>query len=172
MPRLVGQQIFGIALGRRPYRPRPVAPRPQWWRWSPARWQQSRPIAHRWPAKSTLNRLKLSRAELTRCHKISHAGAAIEGFFVDLCLEVHAAPPPQISPDLDVTDDPLHGQPEGRFSHGYYETLFAALCVLRPASVGRQFARASWGSIRLKLLKIGRHSATRDIDLMEICWSR
>jgi hypothetical protein len=28
--------------------------------------------------------------------------------------------PPRIILDLDATDDPLHGQQEGRFFHGYY----------------------------------------------------
>jgi hypothetical protein len=41
--------------------------------------------------------------------------------FVDLFLDAHAAPPPQIILDLDATDDPLHGHQEGRFFHGYYD---------------------------------------------------
>ena len=28
---------------------------------------------------------------------------------------------PQIVLDFDATDDPLHGQQEGRFFHGYYD---------------------------------------------------
>jgi hypothetical protein len=39
---------------------------------------------------------------------------------VDLFLEAHKRPPKQIAIDLDATDDPLHGQQEGRFFHGYY----------------------------------------------------
>src|ERR1700727_1592354 len=57
--------------------------------------------------KSTLNRLELSRAEPTRYHKIGHEPAAIETLFVDLFLDAH--------------DDPLHGNQEGRFFHGYYD---------------------------------------------------
>ena len=72
--------------------------------------------------KSTLNRLELSRQEPTRYHKISYDAAAIEGLFVDLFVDAHAAPPPQITLDLDATDDPLHGEQEGRFFHGYYDT--------------------------------------------------
>jgi Transposase DDE domain group 1 len=72
--------------------------------------------------KSTLNRLELSRAEPTRYHKISYDAAAIEGLFVDLFLDAHAAPPPQVTVDLDATDDPLHGQQEERFFHGYYDS--------------------------------------------------
>ena len=41
--------------------------------------------------------------------------------FVDLFLEAHSSPPPQIILDLDATDDPLHGHQEGRFFHGYYD---------------------------------------------------
>jgi len=71
--------------------------------------------------KSTLNRLALSRAEPTRYHKISYDAAALEGLFVDLFLDAHAAAPAQITLDLDATDDPLHGHQEGRFFHGYYD---------------------------------------------------
>jgi hypothetical protein len=71
--------------------------------------------------KSTLNRLELSRAEPTRYHKVSHDPAAIETLFVDLFLEAHRRAPEQIILDLDATDDPLHGQQEGRFFHGYYD---------------------------------------------------
>jgi hypothetical protein len=71
--------------------------------------------------KSTLNRLELSRPEPTRYHKVSHDPAAIEALFVDLFLEAHRRAPEQIILDLDATDDPLHGQQEGRFFHGYYD---------------------------------------------------
>src|SRR5690348_3864552 len=71
--------------------------------------------------KSTLNRLELSRGEPTRYHKISHDAAAIERLFVDVFLEAHPRAPAQITLDLDATDDPLHGEQEGRFFHGYYD---------------------------------------------------
>ena len=71
--------------------------------------------------KSTLNRLELSRAEPTRYHKVSHDPAAIESLPVDLFLEAHKKAPKQIILDLDATDDPLHGNQEGRFFHGYYD---------------------------------------------------
>jgi hypothetical protein len=71
--------------------------------------------------KSTLNRLELSRAEPTRYHKVSHDPVAIETLFVDLFLDAHRKAPKQIILDLDATDDPLHGNQEGRFFHGYYD---------------------------------------------------
>ncbi|HEV2445432.1 MAG TPA: IS1380 family transposase [Candidatus Sulfopaludibacter sp.] len=71
--------------------------------------------------KSTLNRLELSRPTATRYHKISYDADAIEALFVDLFLDAHQKPPKQIILDLDATDDPLHGEQEGRFFHGYYD---------------------------------------------------
>jgi hypothetical protein len=71
--------------------------------------------------KSTLNRLEHAPAgEPTRYHKIGHDEAAIARLFVDLFLDAHRSPPTEIVLDLDATDDPLHGQQEGRFFHGYY----------------------------------------------------
>jgi hypothetical protein len=52
---------------------------------------------------------------------VSHNAAAIETLFVDLFLAAHRRAPEQIILDLDATDDPLHGQQEGRFFHGYYD---------------------------------------------------
>ena len=71
--------------------------------------------------KSTLNRLELSRAAPTKYRKIAHDPAAIEGLFVDLFIEAHAKAPKQITLDLDATDDPVHGDQEGRFFNGYYD---------------------------------------------------
>lgn len=72
---------------------------------------------------STLNRLELGVPEMAAGHryqKIVADPAAIDALLVDLFLDAHAAPPGEIVLDLDATDDPLHGQQEGRFFHGYY----------------------------------------------------
>ncbi|MET3583773.1 hypothetical protein ABID19_006838 [Mesorhizobium robiniae] len=74
--------------------------------------------------KSALNRLELSRPQPSRYHKISHDAAAIEALFVDLFLGALAAPPEEIVLDLDTTDDPLHGNQEGRFFHDYYGNYY------------------------------------------------
>jgi hypothetical protein len=71
--------------------------------------------------KSTLNRLERSGPDATRYHKVPHDGAAIERLFVEVFLDAHAAPPKEIVLDLDATDDPIHGDQEGRFFHGYYD---------------------------------------------------
>ena len=121
VPTLVGQRVFGIALGYEDLvahdelRPDPVMAALAGK--LAARRSDCAPLA----GKSTLNRLELSRPEPTRYHKISYDGAAIERLFVDLFLEAHRQTPPQIILDLDATDDPLHGYQEGRFFHGYYD---------------------------------------------------
>jgi len=71
--------------------------------------------------KSTLNRLELYEAHsVSRYRKIRPEPTQIESLFVDLFLEAHAKEPQEIVLDLDATDDPLHGEQEGRFFHGYY----------------------------------------------------
>jgi DDE family transposase len=150
---LVGQRVFGLALGYEDLIDHDQL------RHDPvmavlggklaAKRADCAPLA----GKSTLNRLELGRSEPSRYHKISYDAAAIERLFVDLFLEAHSAPPAQIILDLDATDDPVHGDQEGRFFHGYYDTYcYLPLYVfcgrhllaakLRPANID-----ASAGSI-------------------------
>ena len=73
--------------------------------------------------KSTLNRLELTPCNAdrkSRYKKIVVDEDAVERFFVDVFLQAHPEPPDRIILDLDATDDPLHGDQEGRFFHGYY----------------------------------------------------
>jgi hypothetical protein len=125
--------------------------------------------------KSTLNRLELTPADATAqspYKKIVISPEAVDHLFVDVFLEAHAQVPRQIILDVDATDDPLHGDQEGKFFHGYYKAycylplyIFCGehlLCArLRPASndaaagtvaeieriVGR--IRASWPDTRI-----------------------
>jgi len=143
---LVGQRVFGIALGYEDLSDHDEL------RHDPmmavlagkleARREECAPVA----GKSTLNRLELSRLEPTRYHKISHNPIAIKRLLVDLFLEAHDRAPSEIILDLDATDDPVHGNQEGRFFHGYYDCYcYLPLYVfcgrhllaakLRPASV-------------------------------------
>ena len=118
---LVGQRVFGIALGDEDLNDHDDL------RHDPmmavlagklvARREDCAPVA----GKSTLNRLELSLLTSTRYHKISHNPVAIRNLLVDLFLEAHERPPRRIILDLDATDDPLHGEQEGRFYHGYYD---------------------------------------------------
>ncbi len=84
---LVGQRVFGIALGYEDLNDHDEL------RHDPmmavlagkleARREDCAPVA----GKSTLNRLELSRLEPTRYHRISHNSVAIKGLLVDLFLE-------------------------------------------------------------------------------------
>jgi NAD(P)-dependent dehydrogenase (short-subunit alcohol dehydrogenase family) len=64
---------------------------------------------------------ELPGADALLYHKISHNPIAIKRLMVDLFLEAHERPPSEIILDLDATDDPVHGEQEGRFFHGYYD---------------------------------------------------
>jgi hypothetical protein len=118
---LVGQRVYGIALGYEDLNDHDEL------RHDPvmavlagkleARREDCAPVA----GKSTLNRLELSQLEPTRYHKISHNPIAIKRLLVELFLEAHERAPEQIILDLDATDDPVHGEQEGRFFHGYYD---------------------------------------------------
>jgi len=73
--------------------------------------------------KSTLNRLELTAAEVSESERYKKIGldfAAADRLLGEIFLQAHDEPPKQIILDLDSTDDPLHGNQEGRFFHGYY----------------------------------------------------
>jgi hypothetical protein len=118
---LVAQRVFGIALGYEDLNDHDEL------RHDPmmavlagklaARRENCAPVA----GKSTLNRLELSRLQPTRYHKICPNPIAIKRLLIDLFLDAHERAPQQITLDLDATDDPVHGEQEGRFFHGYYD---------------------------------------------------
>ena len=118
---LLTQRVFGIALGYEDLNDHDEL------RHDPmmavlagklaARREDCAPVA----GKSTLNRLELSRLQPTRYHRISHNPIAIKRLLVELFVDAHERPPQQIILDLDATDDPVHGEQEGRFFHGYYD---------------------------------------------------
>jgi hypothetical protein len=70
--------------------------------------EEDNPLA----SPSTLCRLenRVLRQTLVRLSKI----------LVDQFIASHKTPPKEITLDFDATDDPVHGQQEGRFFHGYY----------------------------------------------------
>lgn len=79
--------------------------------------------------KSTLNRLELTGERVdpsNRYQKIVADTGKIARFFAEIFLQRHATAPERIVLDLDATDDPLHGDQEGKFFHGYYD----AYCYL------------------------------------------
>ena len=104
---LVGQRVFGIALGYEDLIDHDTL--------------RHDPAMAVLAGKSTLNRLELSGSRPGLYHKIGHRPAAVEALFVQLFVAARRTPPGQIVLDLDATDDALHGHQEGRFFHGYYD---------------------------------------------------
>jgi Transposase DDE domain group 1/H-NS histone family len=133
---LVGQRVFGIALGYEDLNDHDEL------RHDPmmailagkltARREDCAPVA----GKSTLNRLELSKLAPTRYHKISHNPVAIKNLLVDLFVEAQGREPRQIVLDLDATDDPLHGEQEGRFFHAYYDCYCGGYTGAKKARAG------------------------------------
>ena len=73
--------------------------------------------------KCTLNRLELTGAAVgayERYKKIVMDPDAIDRWMADTFIAAHEAAPEEIVLDLDAPDDPIHGNQEGRFFHGYY----------------------------------------------------
>ena len=80
---------------------------------------KGRPLA----SASSLNRLELSRPDKASGHRYKRIPAdvaSLDRLLVELFLEAYEEAPEEIVLDLDATDDPLHGDQEGRFFHGYY----------------------------------------------------
>jgi hypothetical protein len=119
---LVGQRIFAIALGYEDLNDHEQLRHDPLMAVLAGKLEARRADCAAVAGKSTLNRLELSKPEPSRYHKISYDAEAVDKLFVDLFLEAHRTAPGQITLDLDATDDPLHGEQEGRFFHGYYKS--------------------------------------------------
>jgi len=113
-------------------------------------------------------------AEQERYKKILFDSEAADRLLVELYMESESRQPEEVILDLDATDDPLHGNQEGRFFHGYYGHycylplyIFAghhALCCrLRPSNIDASEGaleevkrivgqlRESWPQVRITL---------------------
>jgi hypothetical protein len=69
---------------------------------------------------STLNRLELGNSKKTGYHKVQADHAKIESTLLLMGVRCLPKKSREVVIDLDATDDPLHGQQEGRFYHGFY----------------------------------------------------
>ena len=147
--------------------------------------------------KSTLNRLEhcpenvTSRAD-SRYHRIEHDAEAIEKLLVEIFLESYSKPLRQITLDLDVTDDLVHGNQEEAFFNPYYGGYcYAPLYIfsgqhllvakLRASNVDPaegalnelqriiKLIRSRWGNV--KILVRGDSAYSRE-DIMAWCESQ
>jgi len=78
--------------------------------------------------------LSATIAEAECYTKIAVDQAAVDRLLVELFIQDHSTPPTEIVLDLDATDDPVHGQQEGRFFHGFTGTTAICGSTSSPAS--------------------------------------
>jgi hypothetical protein len=166
---LVGQRVFGLALGYDDIVDHDALRHDPIFAVLAGKLSAKRADCAPVAGKSTLNRLELSQPVATRYHKIAHDPAAIERLFVDLFLEAHAQAPEQIILDLDATDDPLHGNQEGRFFHGYYRCY----CYL-PLYVfcGRHLLAAKLRRANIDAAAGAVEEVERIVSQIRACWPK
>src|SRR4029453_5659075 len=102
---LVGQRVFGIALGYEDLNDHDDLRHDPVMAGLAGKLEGGRKECRAVAGKPTLNRLELSCLEPTRYQKISHNPVAIKGLFVDLFLEAHDPAPNGTSLGSDPTRD-------------------------------------------------------------------
>ena len=131
VPELVRQRVFGLALGyedlndhdelsRDPLLAAVVGKADPTGQSRHRKRDKGRALA----GKSTLNRVELTGEQVkpdNRYRKVTLDFAAVQRLFPELFMDSHETPPEVIVLDFDPTDDPLHGNQEGRFFLGYYK---------------------------------------------------
>jgi hypothetical protein len=122
VPTLLGQRIFGIALGYEDINDHDQLRHDPVLQVLAGKLTAKRSNCAALAGKSTLNRLEhAAKVGTDPYHKISYDEAAISALFVTLCLEAYHERPKRMIIDLDATHDPIHGEQEGRHFHGYYD---------------------------------------------------
>jgi len=115
---MVSQRVYGLALGYEDLNDHEQLRQDPLFGVLAGREELDKPLA----GKSTLNRLELGNGQRDRYKKITFWKPGVDELLVNVFLEAHPKPPEQIILDIDTTDLPLHGQQEGRFFHGYYDS--------------------------------------------------
>ena len=125
---LVGQRIFGLALGYEDLNDHDELRKDPTFAVLSGKLQaRLRSDCAALAGKSTLNRLEHTpKRHAAKYHRIDCDGAKIDALLVDLFLEAHARAPRKIVLDLDNTDIALYGGQEGR----YYRANYDAYCYL------------------------------------------
>ena len=115
---MLAQRIYGLALGYEDINDHEQLRKDPVFGILAGRNELEEPLA----GKSTLNRMELGAGTKDRYKKITFWKEAIDELLVTVFLESHEKAPDRIILDVDTTDLPLHGQQEGRFFHGYYDS--------------------------------------------------
>ncbi len=116
---LVSQRVYGLALGYEDLNDHEQLRQDPLLRMLAGKSDvEDSPLA----GKSTLNRLELSDGTPDRYKKITFWKDGIDELLVKVFMESYASAAAEIILDVDATDLPLHGEQEGRFFHGYYDS--------------------------------------------------
>ncbi len=115
---MISQRVYGLALGYEDINDHEQLRSDPLFSVLAGREELEKPLA----GKSTLNRLELGDGREDRYKKITFWKQGIDELLVEVFIESQAGTPEQIVLDVDTTDLPLHGQQEGRFFHGYYDS--------------------------------------------------
>jgi hypothetical protein len=115
---MLSQRIYGLALGYEDINDHEQLRQDPVFGILAGREELERPLA----GKSTLNRMELGTGINSRYKKITFWKEAVDELLVQVFIESQAKAPAEIILDVDTTDLPLHGQQEGRFFHGYYDS--------------------------------------------------
>lgn len=115
---MLSQRIYGLALGYEDLNDHEQLRKDPVFGVLAGREELDAPLA----GKSTLNRLELGAGVKDRYKKITFWKEALDELLVKVFIESYPSPPAEIILDVDSTDLPLHGNQEGRFFHGYYDS--------------------------------------------------
>ena len=115
---MLSQRIYGLALGYEDINDHDQLRQDPVFGLLAGRKELEEPLA----GKSTLNRMELGNGTKDRYKKITFWKEAIDELLVKVFIESQQQAPEQLILDVDTTDLPLHGQQEGRFFHGYYDS--------------------------------------------------
>jgi hypothetical protein len=115
---MISQRVYGLALGYEDINDHEQLRSDPLFSVLAGREELEKPLA----GKSTLNRLELGDGREDRYKKITFWKQGIDELLVEVFIESQERTPAEIVLDVDTTDLPLHGQQEGRFFHGYYDS--------------------------------------------------
>jgi len=115
---MLSQRIYGLALGYEDLNDHEQLRKDPVFGVLAGREELNAPLA----GKSTLNRMELGAGVKDRYKKITFWKEAVDELLVKVFIESYRSAPAEIVLDIDTTDLPLHGEQEGRFFHGYYDS--------------------------------------------------
>lgn len=174
LPTLIGQRLYGLVQGYEDVNDHDDLRHDRMFGVALGQLESAHPQCAPLAGKSTLNRLEqamhvASDLSDSRYLKMSLDPAAVERLLVEVFIEQMESEPQRLILDLDVTDDPTHGEPVGTAFNGYYQhecyTPLLIFCgrhllsaKLRPANVDP--AAEALGELQRLIAQIRDHWPT------------